>query len=73
VRQVGYLLELVPLCQSVLLPAGISAALTGRISVKSDTGDFMKICLQPPDMLKSDKNIRHFTCGPKQGLVFPEI
>ena len=72
-RQVGYLLELDSSCPSVLLPAGISAALAGWISVKFDTGDFMKICREPPYVLKSDKNIRHFTCRSKQVLMLPEI
>jgi len=42
---------------SSYLSARIGAASIGRISVKFDIGDFMKICEKFQISLKSDKNI----------------
>ena len=49
-------------CPSVLLSACTSAASTGRIFVKFGNGDiYEKSVEKTPDLLKSDRNVGHFT------------
>jgi hypothetical protein len=48
-------------CPFIHLSVHISAVPTGRISVKFDTGDFMKIFEKLQFWLKSDRKVRHST------------
>ena len=54
-----------PVCLSVRLPKCINAAPTGRISVKFDSGTFIKI------WLKSGKKCQHITWRHKYVLFLP--
>jgi len=54
---------------SVRLPASIDTATIGRISVKFGIGKLMKIRREIPKLVKSDKNIGHFT--PRLYYFFP--
>jgi hypothetical protein len=55
---------LLSFCLSTFQSACISAASNGKISVKFDIGDFLKICQKMKICLNANKNIGHLTWRP---------